>query len=193
MSMYGHIVFYYIPSAWASALLILYQGQCESLMSGISKESRFPRSFYMLPPSQLMSPSSGNHAGKKLRPTRIRVIDMCKISQKEKKFVPVDFGAMIAWLATKDQPISIENLGGRGSHRYTANSSVISIDGGRGIITEDMWQEVCRDMVTRIPKHRLNMAVEYSHYTHFVQTPSIPVLCWAFCEEFLYGNQVWNI
>ena len=28
---------YYIPSAWASALLILYQGQCESLMSGISK------------------------------------------------------------------------------------------------------------------------------------------------------------
>ena len=28
---------YYIPSAWASALLILYQGQCESLVSGISK------------------------------------------------------------------------------------------------------------------------------------------------------------
>ena len=37
MSMVGHIVFYYIPSAWASALLILYQGQCESLTRGISK------------------------------------------------------------------------------------------------------------------------------------------------------------
>ena len=37
MSMVGHIVFYYIPSAWASALLILGQGQCESLECGISK------------------------------------------------------------------------------------------------------------------------------------------------------------
>ena len=45
MSMVGHIVFYYIPSAWASALLILYQGQCESLMSGISKVADSRASF----------------------------------------------------------------------------------------------------------------------------------------------------
>ena len=45
MSMYGHIVFYYIPSAWASALLILYQGQCESLTRGISKVADSRASF----------------------------------------------------------------------------------------------------------------------------------------------------
>lgn len=47
MSMVGHIVFYYIPSAWASALLILYQGQCESLVSGISKVADSRAFFYM--------------------------------------------------------------------------------------------------------------------------------------------------
>ena len=47
MSMYGHIVFYYIPSAWASALLILYQGQCESLTRGISKVADSRALFYM--------------------------------------------------------------------------------------------------------------------------------------------------
>ena len=47
MSIVGHIVFYYIPSAWASALLILYQGQCESLMSGISKVTDSRALFYI--------------------------------------------------------------------------------------------------------------------------------------------------
>ena len=73
MSMVGHIVFYYIPSAWASALLILDQGQCESLYTRDKQSSRFPRSFYMLPLTQLSLQRQGNRAGKKLRPTRIRV------------------------------------------------------------------------------------------------------------------------
>ena len=52
-------------------------------MSGISKESRFPRSFYMLPPSQLMTPTSGNRAGKKLRPTQIRGKNMGSSNNKK--------------------------------------------------------------------------------------------------------------
>ena len=49
---------YYIPSAWASALLILSQRQCESLNKRDKQSGRFPRSFYMLPSTQLMAPTS---------------------------------------------------------------------------------------------------------------------------------------
>lgn len=38
----------YIHTAWASALLILGGGQCESLSSGMSDEFRFPRFFYVV-------------------------------------------------------------------------------------------------------------------------------------------------
>ena len=62
---------YYIPSAWASELLILYQGQCESLMSGISKVADSRALFYMLPPTQFSLQRQGNRAGKKLHQTRI--------------------------------------------------------------------------------------------------------------------------
>ncbi len=34
-------------TAWASALLILGQRQCESLVRGMSDEFRFPRFFYV--------------------------------------------------------------------------------------------------------------------------------------------------
>ena len=81
MSMVGHIVFYYIPSAWASALLILDQGQCESLYTRDKQSSRFPRSFYMLPSTQFSLQRQGNRAGKKLHPTRIRDIGMTKSYQ----------------------------------------------------------------------------------------------------------------
>ena len=37
------------------------------------QSGRFPRSFYMLPSTQLSLQRQGNRAGKKLRPTRIRV------------------------------------------------------------------------------------------------------------------------
>ena len=45
MSMVGHIVFYYIPSEWASALLILFQRQCEGQIRGISKVADSRASF----------------------------------------------------------------------------------------------------------------------------------------------------
>lgn len=117
---------------------------------------------------------------------------MSKICKKDKTFAPIDFGAMLAWLGEKGRAISIENLGGGGPHLYEVHDDIIWIDGGRGKITLEMWQEVCHDMVSRIPYDRLSMAVEYSHYEHYIQTPSIPVLCWAFCEEFLKGVKVYN-
>ena len=88
MSMVGHIVFYYIPSAWASALLILSQRQCESLNKRDKQSSRFPRSFYMLPPTQLSLQRQVNRVGKKLHPTRIREKNMG--SSNNKKVAPVN-------------------------------------------------------------------------------------------------------
>ena len=61
MSMIGHIVFYYIPSAWASALLILYQGQCESLTRGISKVADSRALFYIAYKVFISYGVSGNH------------------------------------------------------------------------------------------------------------------------------------
>ena len=64
MSMYGHIVLYYIPSAWASALLILLDWACESLYTRDKQSGRFPRSFYMVSSTQLLLQRQGITLGK---------------------------------------------------------------------------------------------------------------------------------
>ena len=115
---------------------------------------------------------------------------MCCKHNNEKKLIPVDYGAMMEWLKTKGEAIAIENLGGGGPHWYEAKDNLILIDNGKGKLNEEMWKKVCRDMVVRISPNRLNRASEYSNYRFFVQAPSIPVLCWAFCEEFLNNNKV---
>ena len=45
------------------------------------QSGRFPRSFYMLPPTHFSLQRQGNRAGKKLRPTRIRVLYMRTIDE----------------------------------------------------------------------------------------------------------------
>ena len=45
--MLGILYHHYIRNAWASALLILYQWQCESLMSGISNKQDPALLFYV--------------------------------------------------------------------------------------------------------------------------------------------------
>ena len=63
MVWYNLIVYH---NAWASALLILYWGQCEGLIRGISKVADSRASFYMAFINRTRTQQFGNSAGKTL-------------------------------------------------------------------------------------------------------------------------------
>ena len=107
-----------------------------------------------------------------------------------KKIVPIDYLAMVYWLKSKNKTITIENLGGGGPHSYGVVNDEIIID-GHNVIKKDQWERTCIAMATTIPRDRLDMASEYNAVRNF-GNPSIPVLCWAMCEELLNSNKVWE-
>ncbi len=115
---------------------------------------------------------------------------MSGINRNRKKLVPVDYNAMVAWLESKGRPVSIENLGGGGPHSYEAEDGVIVVDGCNKV-NEEQWRRTCIAMVRDIPAERLDVTTEYNQRKDF-GNPSIPVLCWALCEEIINNNQVWN-
>ena len=110
--------------------------------------------------------------------------------REKKRLAPIEYEAMVAWLESKESPIEIENLGGRSRHVYGANDGRIVVD-GRNIIEKEQWQATCLAMVKEIPNERLDITTEYNKIRNYAN-PSIPVLCWALCEEIMNGNQVWN-
>ena len=104
--------------------------------------------------------------------------------------MPVDYQAMVEWLRHKGKSISIENLGGGGPHSYGVKNNEIIID-EKNIIPKEQWEGTCIAMATTIPRDRLDITTEYNAVKNF-GNPSIPVLCWAMCEELLNSNKVWE-
>ena len=112
------------------------------------------------------------------------------IKRERKKLVPIDYSAVVAWLNRKGRRISIENLGGGGPHMYEEIDGIVVID-GKNKIQEEQWQATCKLMITDIEPSRLDITTEYSKIKDF-GNPSIPVLCWAICEELMNENNVWK-
>ena len=86
----------------------------------------------------------------------------------------------------------IENLGGRSSHLYSANTDhhVIFVDNGNGKIKSDLWNRVSA-RIDALPPNERQKASKYNDIRPYVQAPSIPAICWAYTEE-QNGNIVWQ-
>jgi len=107
-----------------------------------------------------------------------------------KEIDSIDFTTIIEWLRKKERPIRIENLGGRSSHFYSVENNTILVDNGKGKIKVDLWNRVT-ERIDALDREERSKASKYNDIRPYVQAPSVPALCWAYCEE-KKGKIVWS-
>ena len=117
------------------------------------------------------------------------------MARPEKKLEPVEFSKMLKWLKSKKKPIRVPTLGDRSYIDFSSPKDsmvhIVGKNGGQYDMDKEYWDYVCDVIRKIIPPQRRDIVTNYSNLKRFRISPSVPALCWAYCEE-KKGNIVWK-
>ena len=117
------------------------------------------------------------------------------MARPEKKLEPVEFSEMLKWLKLKKKTIRVPTLGDNSYIDFSSPKDnmihIVGKNGGQNDMDGEYWDYVC-DVIRKIKyPQRRDITTNFSGLKRNRISPSVPALCWAYCEE-KKGNIVWK-